>query len=497
MSLIDIKNLTFAYEGSYSNIFTNTSLQLDTDWKLGLVGRNGKGKSTLFRLLNGGFEFSGKIEKTVEVQYFPFFVENTKVTVAELIYIINPYAEWWQVIKDLTMLGVDGLQNREFGTLSSGERVKVLLAILFSRENSFLLIDEPTNHLDYDGRKQLAEYLNQKSGYIIISHDRAFLDDCVDHILTIERQNIEVFRGNFSAYLEHKKAKDEREIKGNIKLKGEISALKESARRTADWADKAESSKYGTRNSGLRPDRGYIGAKAAKLMKRATCAEGRIEKLIDEKEGLLKNIDRKEKVILSSRSIGGKAILTIKDYSAKYGENRINQSISFYIENGERVSLVGHNGSGKSTLIKILLGENIEYDGEIFQNGRNKISYVPQEIDFLKGELDEYIEDEKLDKTKVFTILRKLGFERIQFEKRLEDYSDGQKKKLLIAKSLSEDATLYIWDEPLNHIDVVTREQIEELILESKATMIFVEHDRVFQDKVATKVVALAKFVKS
>ena len=160
----------------------------------------------------------------------------------------------------------DSILYRPFQTLSDGEQTKVLLAILFLKENSFLLIDEPTNHLDVHGREIICKYLNQKSGFILISHDRAFVDGCVDHILSINNTNIEIQKGNFSSWLVNKERQDRYELAENKKCMKEIARLSEAAKQTGAWSFQAEQTKYGTKNSGLRPDRGYIGHKAAKMM---------------------------------------------------------------------------------------------------------------------------------------------------------------------------------------------------------------------------------------
>ena len=191
MSLINVTNLTFGYDGSYDNIFENVSFQIDTDWKLGFTGRNGRGKTTFLNLLLGKYEYRGTIAAKTNFEYFPFAVtepENHTIDVIESIY---PDYELWQVMRELSLLQVDeDVLYRPFVTLSNGEQTKVLLAALFLKENSFLLIDEPTNHLDMEARKVVSDYLKSKRGFILVSHDRAFLDNCIDNILSINKTNI-------------------------------------------------------------------------------------------------------------------------------------------------------------------------------------------------------------------------------------------------------------------------------------------------------------------
>lgn len=235
MSIINIRNLSFGYSGSVELIFENVNFQIDTDWKLGLLGRNGKGKTTLLKLFMRQFEFSGKIDSSVNFEYFPYEVADKSLATSQIISQINPKFEEWAIKKELALLNVDSeVLERTFSSLSSGEQTKVLLAILFSKENVFLLIDEPTNHLDMAGRQILGRYLKGKNAYIIVSHDRAFLDSTVDHILSINKANIEVQKGNCSSYLHNKKLQDEFEQGEDEKLQTEISRLKVASRQAND-----------------------------------------------------------------------------------------------------------------------------------------------------------------------------------------------------------------------------------------------------------------------
>ena len=191
MSKISVNDLTFYYEGSYDNIFENVSFQIDTDWKLGFIARNGKGKTTFLNLLMGKMEYRGSISASVVFDYFPFEVKDKSKDTIDVIEEIDPDYEFWKICRELNLLLVDGdVFYRPFETLSNGERTKVLLALLFSGENHFLLIDEPTNHLDMESREILKEYLNTKKGFILVSHDRNFMDGCVDHVLVINRESI-------------------------------------------------------------------------------------------------------------------------------------------------------------------------------------------------------------------------------------------------------------------------------------------------------------------
>lgn len=487
MSLINIQNLSFGYDGGFENVFENVNLQIDTAWKLGLTGRNGRGKTTLLKLLMGELEYTGKIVSSVDFEYFPYAPDNAYLTI-DAIHEISPQTEDWQIQRELSFLEADDeLLYRPFDTLSNGEQTKVLIAGMFLRENSFLLIDEPTNHLDTHARAVLASYLKRKEGFILVSHDREFLDSCIDHILAINKMNIEVQKGNFSSWNENRERQEQFEQAQNERLKREINQLEQASKNVSSWSDKTESSKYGTRNSGLRPDRGYIGHKSAKLMKRVKTMESRIEKDISEKNKLLQNVDEAPPLKLLPLKYHGSKLITFQNVSLCYDSKTVFSDISFTVDQGDRIAICGQNGSGKTSLIKLILDEIDHYSGTITRAVNLKISYVCQSTDGLFGALDDYAEKNQVDKTLFKAILRKLDFSRELFSRPIESYSQGQKKKVMLARSLSEQAHLYIWDEPLNYIDVLSRIQIEELLKTSGATLLFVEHDKRFCEQVATK----------
>lgn len=490
MSQIQITDLTFSYPGSYDNIFENVSFRLDTSWKLGFIGRNGRGKTTFLKLIMGEYDYKGRISADVDFEYFPYHVTDENSTPMEIAEQLSPNLMEWELIREISLLQMEeNVLYRPFCTLSNGERTKVLLAVLFLKENSFLLIDEPTNHLDEAARETVCRYLNSKSGFILVSHDRQFLDNCVDHILSVNRNGIDIQKGNFSSWYQNKMQEDAFEQAENQKLQKDIQRLQTAAERTSSWSDKVEQTKYGSKNSGLRPDRGFIGHKAAKMMKRSKAISERRENALQEKSTLLKNIETTEALKLSPLVYRKNILLQLNKVSVEYDGNAICEPISFSVEQGDRVALCGKNGCGKSSVLKLIFGQNISHTGVLTMGSGLKISYVPQDTSFLKETLSDYADECSIDESLFKAILRKLDFSRIQFEKNMSEFSGGQKKKVLIARSLCEQAHLYLWDEPLNFIDVFSRIQIEELLLKFKPTLIFVEHDGIFTQKIATKTI--------
>ena len=401
--------------------------------------------------------------------------------------------------------------KRPFCTLSGGEQVRLLLAAMFLKKHRFLLIDEPTDHLDAEGRRTMARWLAGKSGFIVVSHDRAFLDEAADHVLSINRADIEVQRGNYSSWRENRTRQDEFELAENKKLEANIGRLKDAAARTEKWSDKIEKSKKGGAaksgdNGGTgKLDRGHIGRQAARMMQRSKSIERRRGREIDEQESLLKNIETVEALKFQVLPADKRRLVTVQGVAFEYGgaqsgardiagapaEHALLHGLSFEVEAGDRIAVAGPNGSGKTTLLRLVMGDEQPLAGEIRRYGGLVISAVRQDTGFLRGNLRALARDTGVDESLFLAILRKLDFERAAFLRPMETYSAGQKKKVCLAASLAKPAHLFVWDEPLNYVDVLSREQLEAAVLEYAPTMLFVEHDRVFTERVATKTVLL------
>ena len=486
MSMIKIEDLTFSYPTSYDNIFENVNFQIDTDWKLGFVGRNGRGKTTFLKLLLGKYEYSGKIISSVKFDYFPYEVKDRSLMTCDVLNKVCPFTEQWEIIRELSYLEVNSdVLWRPFNTLSNGEQTKVLLAALFSNKENFLLIDEPTNHLDSKARDMVSGYLKRKKGFILVSHDRNFLDGCVDHILSLNKASIDVQNGNFSSWMTDFERRQEFEIAQNERLRKDISRLQQAAKRTAGWSNRVEAGKKGA------DDKGYVGHRAAKMMKRSKVIEAKRQHAIEQKAELLKNTETADALKISPLLYRFDLLAAFSEVEVFYGKKAVLFPVSFEIKRGDRIAVVGKNGSGKSSLLKLLTGLPLEYKGKLTVGPGLIISYVSQDTSDLKGNLSDFANQSNIDESLFKAILRKMDFERIQFEKDISNFSGGQKKKVLIAKSLCEQAHLYVWDEPLNFIDVYSRIQIEDLIKEFAPTMIFVEHDSAFRNAIATKIVSL------
>ena len=485
MTQINVKDLTFTYDNATYMVFDHVSFTFDTQYKLGLIARNGKGKTTFLKLLSKELDDNNAINPHIQTSYFPYEIEDKTLPFSSIIFLLETDIEYWKFLKEIHLLGLDEeLLERPFNTLSYGEQTKVQLALLFSFDQHYLLIDEPTNHLDIEGRKQLAQYLKQKNGFLLVSHDRYFLDETIDHVLSFDKNKIELVAGNFSSWYTDRQNQENLEIALNNKLKKDIVRLEGAVRTNTNWSNAVEKSKIGAR------DKGYVGHMAAKAMKRAKNIERRQKEAIAQRKGLLKNVEEIEDLKIHPLPYFKDTLVLFDDFTIAY-EKPLFEPITCTICENDKVFLEGKNGAGKSSIIKTILQENSSYEGLMKVGSQLIISYVSQDTSYLKGTLDAYIEKENVDGVLMRAILRKLDFRRELFDKDMSTFSLGQKKKVLIARSLSQQAHLYIWDEPLNYIDIFSRMSIEKLLKEANVTMLMVEHDERFKENIATKTIHL------
>lgn len=458
MGSIKISNVSFRYEDSSNHIFNNLNLDLDSSWKLGLVGRNGRGKTTFLNLLQGKLVGRGEIQTKLNFSYYPIRIKDpANITLYELQDQIM--FEQWKLERELNLMHVDSnLIWQSFNTLSGGEQTKILLALSFIDENSFPLIDEPTNHLDEESRQEICKYLTKHhKGYIVVSHDRNFLNQVTDHVLAIENTEIHLYQGNYATYEQIKEARDEFNREKNEKLAGEIKNLHNQKEQFYHWAQKIEARKnLGQKtqyilNRRARVNKAAIGHAAAKMMKKSITRRNRMDKKIEEKEGLMVNIEDIPKLTMNFQS----------NYHSAFLKFLLNK--------------VSANSNGRCELTNGL-----------------RISYLPQDLTIYQGSLKNFALHQKLSYEDLLNILKKMGFPHTNFNVPIEEMSMGQQKRIALAKSLLEPADLYLWDEPANYLDVFNQDQLINLLQEVKPAMLLIDHDQYFIEQVADERIKLA-----
>lgn len=494
MAEIRIENVSFAYEGEEKEVFSGLSLRFSALDNVGLIGPNGKGKTTLLRLLQGKEEPTrGKIILPMKTVSFPQEIADPTLPGFAVVSRLAQGAERWEIERELSLLGLDpSLCELPFSRWSSGEKAKGMLAALFLEGGAYPLIDEATNHLDWRARREVAAYLKRQRGFLLVSHDRRFLDEAIDHVLGLAKGEVIYVPGNASSYLAHLARQDEAAKKKEASLGKEIRALMEARRKAVNWARKAEGEKYG----GGSVDRGYLGHKAAKMMKRAKAHERRVERDLREKEALLRQKEERAALRASPLAFRGKRLLQCAGFSPTADGTPVCEPLDLVLENGERVALIGDNGSGKSHVLRGIFDRAQPRRGEIFLAPGASLSYLAQDGE---GESEEPWEGDGSDEefARFSGLLTRLGFPKEDWGKPLSALSDGERKKVALARCLARSSALYLLDEPLNFLDMDAREQIAHWIEEAQPTLLFAEHDEAFLSRVASRRVEIRKAKKA
>ena len=524
MSTIICRNLTFAYPGAEQVLFERLDLTLDTNWRTALTGRNGRGKTTLLRLLHGDLQPElGAVERSRPSAYFPHRVDDPRQPVRQVVKdAIGPFRQWEAEMEallnagdevslgrygdiqdryqeaggyaidagletELTALGIEQRHwRRPFEGLSSGEQTRCLLASLFTSAQHFPLIDEPTNHLDRDGRRMLADYLCTKPGFLLISHDRAFLDACCDHVVALNADTVEVQRTSFSAWRRAYHQRLGRQRAKNAELKRDIVGFTQTAGDRRAGALKREAEK------GAHVDKGFIGHRAKKQMKKAIIAEKRALDAAAERRETLIDIEKERRLRVHFGHDAPAFLAVANDLALWRGETCLFAHLSFSIPRGERVALTGPNGAGKTSLLDQIERAPYRHAGTLSRPGHVSIAHALQQPAWTTGRLRPRLQDVGLDESRFRQVLDALGVRGSVLDGALEDLSPGQQKKIELARAFLADADLLLLDEPLNFLDIDAREQIEDALLADQPTVVFVEHDAAFVERVATQVIDLS-----
>ena len=523
MSTLICKHLTFGYQGAPATVFQNLNLVIDCRWRTCLTGANGRGKTTLLKLFSGGLAAdTGHIECHRQPRYFPPPVTDPTLSAWQVARRCSgPFVQWEQQMAtalaagDATHLArydvlqqqyqdaggyeldarleaeLDALMvsptlfNKPFNTLSGGEQTRTLLASLFISPQHFALIDEPTNHLDLAGREALASYLAQKSGFILVSHDRTFIDRCCDHVLALNADTTDLFATRFTDWRKQFRQALDSAAARNAQLKTEIARLEQTAAARRAGAAAREAAKSGAM------DKGFEGARAARQMKRALSAERRAQQAAQSRRDTLTNIVKQYPIKFSNHRSTMPGIKAA-NWSV-HRDSELFEPVSFSLEAGDRLAISGSNGCGKSSLLQALADTGLHYSGTLARPQRIEIAHLQQEPLWSTGLLAEHLHSAMIDEAAFRQTLAALGLRGTVVDTRLEHLSHGQRKKIDLARTLAIPSHLLLWDEPLNYLDIDAREALEEAIMTAAPTMIFVEHDASFSRRIATKTLPLAK----
>lgn len=496
----------------FNNVLNNLSFDVKTNERVALIGSNGCGKTTTLKIIMGIESYDSgniSIRKESKIGYLtqmpPKEDDNVSAKsvylrgVQELIDLENKINDFVENMssneKDIKLLDklqeefrisggyslkekiekirngfkiTNELLDREYNKLSGGEKTLINLASIILSNPDILLLDEPTNHLDIDTLEWFEEYLSSYNGtVVIISHDRYFLDRTVNKIIEIENGNANIYHGNYSYYLKESEKRLMVEFQNYKNQQKEIKALKEAIERYKVWGAKSDNPMF---------------------FRRAKAIETRLEKM----EVIEKPKTKSElRINLNVEDRTSNRVMVISNLDLKIENKELLGNSHMEVYYKERVCLMGKNGAGKTTLIKNILNnthDNIKLGTNI------KIGYIPQEIRFDNEDLTIYEHMRKIfvgSESELRSKLNQFYFTADNIDKKVKNLSGGEKVRLKLLELILKNANFLILDEPTNHIDIDTREILEESLLVYDGTILFISHDRYFINKIATKIVMI------
>ena len=514
-------NITKYYGAN--KIFENISIELKTNERVGLIGQNGCGKTTLMKILVGIEDYqkgSISFRKEVKVGYLEqIFDCEPNTTVIEILQ--GAFQNIWDIKRKMKHLEnqlkklegkalsavmenygllmdkyelqggyeietninkicqglniTDNYKEIPFEQLSGGEKTRVMLGKLLLEEPDILLLDEPTNHLDINSIEWLENFLqNYKGTVLIISHDRRFLDQVVGKIIELTPTGTSVYDGNYSYYTIEKERRFLLEYRAYENNQKKIQQMERQIQRYRIWGAMRDSEK---------------------MYKRAKELEKRLEKTEVLERPILEN--RKIRLSHKDTQRSGKIVLKVKELSKSFREKKLFADLSFTIFYQDHICIIGENGSGKTTLLKIILGELQPDKGTISLGANVKVGYLPQNISFENEEMTllEYFTDlHMINEREARSELAKMLFIKDDVYKKIRNLSGGEKSRLKLCSLIYQNINFMILDEPTNHLDIDSREILEETLFHFKGTILFVSHDRYFIQKIANKIMVIKSY---
>ncbi|HEC0602024.1 TPA: ABC-F family ATP-binding cassette domain-containing protein [Listeria monocytogenes] len=516
MTIVAMNKVVKSFTGDI--ILEKVSLQLEEGERVGLIGRNGEGKSTILKILKGtegvdsGIVTSkkgakiGLLEQLSTVDPNIIVEQYLRTSFGELEdlekelralegematnaseKLMNRYGDKMALFGELggyemdanlnkvvNGLDIGKLLSQSWGDLSGGEKTKTALAHLLLQKTDLLLLDEPTNHLDLMAVEWLTVFLQHYSGTVlVVSHDRYFLDEVVEKMVELENRELIVYHTNFSGYLKEREERLLREFQDYKDQQKKIKKMQQAIKRLRQWAMQANP-----------PNDAMF--RRAKNMERA------LERMEKVKRPVLTQKQMQLQFDEAGRS--GQEVVVMENLSKSFSEKTIIQEVSLQIRQGERVAIIGENGAGKSTLLKIMEGKVVPDDGVIKVGASVKIASLSQQMEELNEEmtvLDAFRDKVVVTEGEARQMLAGFMFYGEMVFRKVRNISGGERMRLRLAQFINMPVNTLILDEPTNHLDIASREVLEEAIRAFSGTIITVSHDRYFIDQLCSKVIWL------
>jgi len=533
-------NITFRYEGQSEAVLEGVSFSLSDNGRIGLVGDNGCGKTTLVDVMRGKLPvIAGDlvVHKEITIGHLPqevrlgeeLSVEDYLWQARDDLYSLKKRldtaegatADYAELVSEFYAAGGDvfraemekvyagfdlegaGLGTR-ISTLSGGEKTKTALARLLLARPDVMLLDEPTNHLEIASLVWLEQYLAASSiPYVIVSHDRRFLDQCVTEIWELHEKGLLVYPGAYSDFRREKERRRERQAQQYETQQQTVERLRTATRQKRHEASKMEKFKLSrsvTKKGGIckRDDGSGRTVKPSAKMRSAKAIEKRIDRMLEKDRVEKPRRLRPRKISLTESDVDARVVLRIEGLSMAFGPHTVFENVSLAVGNGVKLGIIGRNGSGKTVLLKIITGNLPPTAGSYRWNPQAQIGYFAQEYEKLDDSrtiLDEVLQGKIQDQTRARTILGRLNIRRDMVYRTIDTLSLGERSKVALAQILFSDAGVLVLDEPTNHMELSAREALEEALVDYDGAVIIASHDRYLLERVATEIYDVEKNV--
>ncbi|MGN7386184.1 ribosomal protection-like ABC-F family protein [Sporosarcina sp. SAFN-015] len=485
MLLGNIHQLTYSIGDTI--ILEQVSAELPEGACIAIVGPNGAGKSTLLSLLAGEIKpTSGSIEWIGKKPSITYFKQEQAV---------EGIVDWEQSETSLYRSKWSVPEEAEYASASGGERMKMRLSAALSSKSAVVLLDEPTNHLDARSLDELVRIINEgKATYLIVSHDRHFIDQTADFVFEIEHGRLTLYTGNYSAYRKKKEMNRAIQEQHFIQQQRKIAKVEEQMAQLAEWSEKAH-------RESMKKGGGAMGAKEYWRMKaKKKDVQIRSKRMRLEAELEKERVEKPEEEItvefdMKGRRKKGHRVMELKNVRKAYAGNELFKDVSFTVQAGERFALVGANGSGKSTLFRMMMGQE-DFEGDLWLTKGMSIGYMSQAVLDLPEDVtlsEHFHADSYQEQGMIRTQLTNLGFNKKHWQLPLGQLSQGEKVKVKLMQFILEGTDVLLLDEPTNHLDLPSREQLEKTLSTFPGTLLFASHDRYFTERMADNLLVFEK----